>query len=245
MTKVFPVTKLSEDKITPQVLVCGDPQRATKISELLEDAQLVNEHREYRAYCGQFGGRDVMVCSHGIGAPGAAPCFEELIAGGAKTIIRVGTCGGLQPEIYSGDLVIAVGAVDATGYGRQSVPEGYPAVASPEVVLALQNVAQVKGISSQIGIVLTADNFYAGVTTPYTPNYQVMSEAQVQAVEMECSALFHVGNLRGAQTGSILAVDGNVLDTGETMESYKPHRDVVNTAVSNAIKIALHALIKI
>ena len=244
MTKVFPVTKLSEDKIAPLVLVCGDPQRATKISELLDNAELVNEHREYRAYKGQFGGHDVMVCSHGIGAPGAAPCFEELIAGGAKTILRVGTCGGLQPEIRSGDLVIAVGAVDATGYGRQSVPEGYPAVASPEVVFVLQNAAQAKEIPTQTGIVLTADNFYAGVTTPYTPDYQAMSEAQVQAVEMECSALFHVGNLRGANTGAILAVDGNVLETGETMESYKPHRDVVDTAVSNAIEIALHALTK-
>jgi len=243
MNKVFPVTRLTADVIVPLVIVCGDPQRAAKISERLDGSVLVGEHREYRAYLGQFGGKDVMVCSHGIGAPGAAAGFEELVAGGAETVLRVGTCGGLQPTIRAGDMVIAVGAVDYTGYGRQTVPEGYPAVASPDVVLALQNAAREKGIPVGAGIVLTADNFYAGVKTPYTADYQMMADAQVLAVEMECAALFHVGNLRGVRTGAILAVDGNVLATGETMESYQPHREVVETAVSNAIDIALQALV--
>ena len=240
MNKVFPVTKLNADDIAPLVIVCGDPQRATKISDRLVNPVLVGEHREYRAYRGQFGGKDVLVCSHGIGSPGAAAGFEELAAGGAEVIIRVGTCGGIQATIRSGDLVIAV---DSTGYGRQTVPEGYPAVANPGVVLAMQTAAREMDIPVQTGIVLTADNFYAGVKTPYTPDYQVMAAAQVQAVEMECAALFHVGNLRGVYTGAILAVDGNVLETGETMESYQPHREVVNTAVSHAIDIALKALV--
>lgn len=243
MSKLFPVTKLAADAIPARVIVCGDPQRATMISERLDNPVLVGEHREYRTYRGWFGDKDVLVFSHGIGAPGAAAGFEELVAGGAGVVLRVGTCGGLQPAIGSGDLVIVTGAVDYTGYGRQTVPEGYPAVASPDVVLALQAAARAKAVAVNSGIVLTSDNFYAGVKTPYTPDYQVMADAQVQAVEMECAALFHVGNLRGVRTGAILAVDGNVLQTGETMDGYQPHREVVNTAVSSAIDIALQAII--
>lgn len=242
MAKILPVTKLTPEVIAPLVVVCGDPQRATKIAERLEEAVLVGEHREYRAYRGTFAGKQVMVCSHGIGAPGAAPAFEELAAGGAKVIVRVGTCGGIQPSIQSGDLIVAVGAVDNTGYGRQTVPEGYPAVADPALVLSLRTASRQKNIPTQTGIVLTCDNFYAGVPTPYTPDYQVMSAAQVLAVEMECSALFHVGNLRGVRTAAVLAVDGNVLESGESIDTYQPHREVVDTAVSHAIDLALLAL---
>ncbi|MFW6183330.1 MAG: hypothetical protein ACOC8X_05995, partial [Chloroflexota bacterium] len=96
--------------------------------------------------------------------------------------------------------------------------------------------------SNHTGIVLTNDHFYGGVETPETPHYPTMIEANVLAVEMECAALFLVGSLRGVQTGAILAVDGNVGQTGESMEEYDPHRDVVAEAVSAEIEIALRAL---
>ncbi|MCB8946018.1 MAG: nucleoside phosphorylase [Ardenticatenaceae bacterium] len=241
-TKILPVTELRVGQVSPAVLVCGDPARATKITAYLEDAVLLNERREYRIYQGAFEGMAVTVCSHGIGAAGAAIAFEELIAAGAKRIVRVGTCGGIQPNIRSGDLVIATAAVQNTGYGRETVPEGYPAVADAEMVMALRRTAVSHNRAHYSGIVITRDNFYAGVNTINTPDYQVMSQANVLAVEMECAALFIVGSLRGAATAAILAVDGNVLAAGENMDTYDPHQQIVAEAVEAEIQIALEAL---
>lgn len=222
-------------------LVCGDPGRAARIAGLLDDASLLGEKREYRSYQGLFNGQPVTICSHGIGAPGAAIAFEELIAAGARRIIRVGTCGGMQPESQPGELVIATAAVDNTGYGRAVVPEGYPAVAGLDLTLALRTAAVENGRSYHTGIVLTSDNFYPGVPGPFMPDYKTVATAHVLAVEMECAALFIVGSLRDVQTAAILVVDGNVLQSGEDMETFNPDTSSVQTAVVDAARIALNA----
>jgi len=92
------------------------------------------------------------------------------------------------------------------------------------------------------GLVLTADGFYPGVETGRRPDYPLLSAANVVAVEMECAALFLVSSLRRVQAAAILAVDGNVLEKGESMEEYDPHRDVVAAAVAAEIEIALKTL---
>lgn len=238
----LPITGLVTGTVPPAALVCGDPDRTAQIAYALEDATLLSERREYRAYRGTFDGLPVVVCSHGVGAPGAAVAFEELIAAGARRIVRVGTCGGLQPDIVSGDLVVATAAVDRTGYGRLTVPDGYPAVADVHLTHALLAAAAAVEQPVYQGIVLSSDSFYQGVDTPHQAPYPVLSAAGVVAVEMECAALFIVGSLRGVQTAAILAVDGNVLGQRETMASYTPQREVVRLAVEAEIRIALRAL---
>jgi len=238
----LPLTGLVVGSVSLPVIVCGDPGRATEIARLLEDARLLTDQREYRAYQGSYGGLEVTVCSHGIGAPGAAIAFEELVEAGGRQIIRVGTCGSLQPNIETGHLVIATAAVQNSGYGRETVPEGYPPVADFELSLVLRKSAVDSGYPYHNGIVITRDNFYRGVETAHTPDYQVLSCAKVLAVEMECAALFIVGSLRDAQTAAILAVDGYLLEAEESMETYNPHREVVRAAVDAEIKIALNAL---
>lgn len=240
--EILPVTGLTVGSVSADVLVCGDPGRATKIAGYLTNSTLLSDRREYRIYKGLHGQMSITVCSHGIGAPGASIAFEELISAGAKRIIRIGTCGGLQDGIVSGHLVVVTAAVQNTGYGREMVPAGYPAVADPRLTIALQDAAEAKDYPHTSGVVLTRDAFYGGVGGRAVPNYAVMSEANVQAVEMECAALFIVGSLRAIRTASILAVDGNVLNSAETMDSYKPHQKIVATAVEAAIEIGLSAL---
>lgn len=242
MDQKLPLTGLVVGSVSPPVMVCGDPGRATKIARYLEDVEPLTDQREYRAYRGRYEGVEVTICSHGIGAPGAAIAFEELIVAGGRQIIRVGTCGSLQRDIDSGHLVIATAAVQNSGYGRETVPEGYPAVADIDLSLALRQSAVESGHPHQSGIVLTRDNFYAGVKSSQTPDYQILSSAKVLAVEMECAALFIVGTLRGAQTAAILAVDGDVLEANESMETYAPQTDVVAAAVDAEIRIALKTL---
>ncbi len=237
----LPHIGLEKGSIGPDVLVCGDPGRATRMAEQLDNAVLLADQREYRSYHGLYRDQPVTICSHGIGGPGAAIAFEELIAAGARRIIRVGTCGGLQPDIESGDLIVATAAVQHTGYGRMTAPEGYPAVADLDLTLALRETAvKVNGRSTRTGIVLTSDMFYPGV---FTPDYPTMSAANVMAVEMECAVLFLVGSLRGVQTAAILTADGNVLEHNETMDTYDPHRNVVQTAVITATTAALEAFV--
>lgn len=230
------------DTVPRFALVCGDPQRAKQVADHLTDVVLLTAQREYHAYRGTYQGVPVVVCSHGIGAPGAAIAFEELIAAGADYVIRVGTCGSLQSYIHTGHLIIATAAVQHTGYGRETAPEGYPAVADLDVTLALRKTAVQGTWPMHMGIVISRDNFYAGVRTHHTPHYKTLSVANVLAVEMECDALFLIGNLRRVHTGAILAVDGNVLDEGEDMNTYDPHSQRLRDAVEGGIQVALTAV---
>ena len=242
MPRELPITGLPVGEVTPAVIVCGDPARADRIAARLDGATLLSDRREYRAHRGAYDGRPLTVCSHGIGAPGAAIAFEELIAAGARQIVRVGTCGGLQPDLGPGDLVLAAAAVQNTGYGRETVPDGYPATADPALTLALAGVAAAAGQALRPGLVLSRDCFYPGVAAPAVPDYRVLSAARVLAVEMECAALFLVGSLRGVATAAILVVDGNVLASAESMESYQPGQAAVQAGVDAAIDCALRAL---
>ncbi|MBP6015682.1 MAG: nucleoside phosphorylase [Candidatus Promineofilum sp.] len=238
----LPSTGLPVGGVSSRVIVCGDPARADHIAQQLDGASLLSHKREYRAHGGTYHGTPVTVCSHGIGAPGAAIAFEELIVAGGRTIIRVGTCGGLQPDIQPGALIVATAAVQNTGYGRESVPDGYPAVADPALALALQRAATAGGHPVQAGIVLSRDGFYPGVAAAAHIDYRVMSQAHVLAVEMECAALFLVGSLREAKTAAILIADGNVLEQREAVESYQPDRQIVRATTDIAIICALEAL---
>lgn len=246
--ETLPVTGLPATGIAPSVIVCGDPARADQTATYLSSATLVSERREYRAHQGYFEDLPILVCSHGIGAPGAAIAFEELAAAGARRIVRVGTCGALRPGIMPGQLIIATAAVQHTGYGWETVPAGYPAVADLDLTLALrQAAAQQQAVAQQqlawnSGLVVSRDNFYRGVAVAGAPDYAVLAQAHVLAVEMECAALFIVGALRQVATAAILAVDGNLSQGQETIESYRPHQESVATAVATEIQIALRAL---
>ena len=242
MTNRLPHTNLNPGSIPTAVIVCGDPARATEIAGRLDEHELLAEQREYRTYIGKKNGSSLTVTSHGIGAPGAAIAFEELIAAGAKQIIRVGTCGSMQAHIKPGHLVIASAAVQQTGYGREVVPEGYPAVADAKLLLALMNAASQQSHPAHTGFVLTRDAFFNIIINPNTPDYDLLAQANVLAVEMECAALFLLGSLRGVQTAAILAANGSVVEEAEDMDVFVKYEAEAKTAVDAVIDIALQAL---
>ena len=86
-------------------------------------------------------GEKVSVTSTGIGGPSAAIAMEELVRCGADTFVRIGTCGGMQPEVKSGDIVIATGSIRMEGTSKEYAPIEYPAVANLEVTNALVQAA--------------------------------------------------------------------------------------------------------
>nr|WP_263327259.1 nucleoside phosphorylase [Neobacillus sp. Marseille-Q6967] len=239
MTKHLPNLKLTSDILPERVLVCGDPGRAKIIAELMDNPVQIAQNREYHSYSGSWNGKQVAVVSHGVGAPGAAVCFEELIMGGVQSMIRVGTAGSYQKEVKPGSLVVSTAAVSCDGLTKQIVPPGFPAVADRKVIEALANAAALRenDIPVNEGITLTLDAFYSGVLEfPH----QLYKKAGVVAVDMENSALFVIASLKGVQAGSILAIDGYA--DAELREEYNPHNELVSYAVDAGIKIALDAI---
>lgn len=104
--------------------------------------------------------------SHGIGGPGAAICFEELIMLGVTTIIRMGTCGSMKKDIRTGDLIVNMAACREDGHSQYIMPQGFPAVADPQITLALYEQAKTFGYKVHLGVALTSGLFYPGPAIP-------------------------------------------------------------------------------
>ena len=119
------------------IILPGDPGRCEKIAALFDDAHFVAQNREYTVYTGTLLGEKVSVCSTGIGGPSASIAMEELHNIGADTFIRVGTCGGIDLDVQSGDVVVATGAIRFEHTSREYAPIEYPAVADFDVTTAL------------------------------------------------------------------------------------------------------------
>lgn len=107
--------QVAKGEVGRYVILPGDPKRCAKIAKYFDDPVLIADSREYVTYTGTLDGVKVSVTSTGIGGPSAAIAMEELVMCGADTFIRVGTSGGMDIDVKSGDLVIANGAVRMEG----------------------------------------------------------------------------------------------------------------------------------
>jgi uridine phosphorylase len=240
---MLPILKVSAEELPKRALVVGDPARAERVAARLDGMRELGRNREYVTFRGAHRGIDLVVASHGVGAAGAAICFEELCRGGVRTIIRAGTAGGMQPEVVDGDLVIATAAVRNEGYTSHVVPLAFPAAASVDVTVALRATALGMGVKAVEGVVLTTAIFYShDVLGSDLASWQ---KAGVVAVEMECAALFVVAAQHRVRAGAILTIDGNPLrQIEEGTSGYDPYRNVVTDAVERMIEVALDALVK-
>ncbi len=205
------------------------------------------ENREYVTYTGELDGVKVSVTSTGIGGPSAAIAMEELIHCGADTFIRVGTSGGMQPEVKGGDVVIATGAVRFEGTTREYAPPEYPAVADFEVADALRRAAKNVGVTAHMGVVQCKDNFYEQHDPGSMPvayelknKWQAWIDCGVLASEMESAALFIVGQVRRVKVGTVLLVLANQTRRGMGLEDPEVYdtEKAVETAVE-AVRVLI------
>lgn len=198
------------------VILPGDPKRCAKIASHFDDARLVADRREFTTYTGYLAGEKVSVTSTGIGGPSAAIALEELARCGADTFIRVGTCGGMQPEVKSGDLVIATGAVRMEGTSREYAPIEFPAVADFGIAGALKDAAGRLGYPYHLGVVQCKDSFYGQHEPEKMPvsyelegKWQAWLQLGCLGSEMESAALFTAANYLKVRCGTILLAVGN------------------------------------
>ena len=188
------------------VLLPGDPARAHRIAEALEEARVIAENREYVVITGKTNGVAVSVCSTGIGGSSAAIALEELRNVGAEVFIRVGSAGGRRADIPIGSLVVVTAAYRGDGVSDEYLPLGFPAVADLDVNNALVQAAKDLGFGAFTGIGTTRSAYYAR----HPELNEQLRRAGVVAAEMEASTLFIVGTLRGAKVGCVVATDSNI-----------------------------------
>ena len=198
------------------VILPGDPKRSAKIARYFDSPVLVADNREYVTYTGTLDGEKVSVTSTGIGGPSAAIAMEELVRCGADTFLRVGTCGGMQPPVKSGDIVVATGAVRMEGTSKEYAPIEFPAVPDFGVTAALAEAAQRLGQPFHIGVVQCKDSFY-GQHSPETKpvgrelmdKWDAWVRLGCKASEMESAAVFVVADYLRVRAGTVLLVMAN------------------------------------
>ncbi|TFG09623.1 nucleoside phosphorylase [Candidatus Thorarchaeota archaeon] len=208
--RIQPHLRVGEGDVERVTLIAGNPDRVPKIAAEMKDAEEVARYRgfvTYRAYTP--GGIPVTISGTGIGTPSTHICIEELATLGAEVIIRIGSCGGIDPEVVTGDVVVPTGCIRDERTGLNYAPMEYPAVASPRWFQALRR---------EIGQLLPPDRIHTGVCWTSDVYYadrivdqlEIWTRARVKCVEMESSLVYVFASTHGLEAASILSCDGNL-----------------------------------
>lgn len=201
-------------EIAETVLVCGDPLRAKHIAEnYFEDVYCYSTVRNMLGYTGKYNGKRISVQGTGMGQPSLAIYLHELIAEyDVKTIIRVGTCGALSPNIKLGDIVIAQGASTDSSMNKM-IFSGQDYAPLPDIGLFLGsiNAAEKLGIDVHVGNVFSTDYFYFKNDPE---RWSKWIEHGMLCAEMESSLLFTLTASKGVKSCTILTVSDHII-TGE------------------------------
>jgi len=192
------------------VLLPGDPLRAKYIAETyFDDVVPRNTERGLLGFTGSWKGRPVSVQGTGMGCPGAAIVFDELIQLGCKKLIRVGTCGGLQTSHELGDLIVALTAVASDQTAMHMVGnEPHCPTASWSLLHEAVHLAKHSGTPIHIGPIVSTDLFY----NPDEGQYRRWSSRGVLGVEMEAAALFTLAAIKGVEAACLLTVSDMIID---------------------------------
>ena len=216
---------LGPGDLAEYILLPGDPDRTTRIAARFDAIELEHRHREFASVTGTYRGQRVSVVSTGIGTDNVEIVVAEILAITERpTFIRVGSCGGLQPEMDLGDLVITTGAVRLESTTSYFVHDGYPAVADYEAVVALIEAAERLGHRYHVGLTATAPGFFGAQGRPipqlpirYPDLAEDMARQRVMNFEMEASALLVLAALARCRAGVVCAVYAQ-RTTGEFVE---------------------------
>jgi purine-nucleoside phosphorylase len=220
------------------VLLPGDPLRANWIAETFFDApRLVNSVRNCLGYTGTWKGKPVSVQASGMGQPSLAIYVHELInTYGARTLIRVGTCGGLNAKVKVRDLVLAQGASTDSSIVRDRFgPFNYAPLADFGLLRAAAEKAEAAGMRFHAGNMLSSDIFYHA---DGFAGYDKLPAHGVLGVEMEAAALYTLAARFGVRALTICTMT-DCLITHEEIDAEQRQtslRDMVTLALDVAIE---------
>ena len=214
--------------IAPSILLPGDPLRAKFIAEtLLEEPTCFNEVRGMLGFTGTYRGKKVSVMGTGMGIPSHSIYVHELIAEyDVNTLIRVGTCGALQPDLEIGDVVLAMSASTDSHVNRLRFDGmDFAPTASFELLLKAHEVAKAGSVEVRAGNIVSSDTFYHDDPE----SWKRWAAFGVLAVEMETAGLYTLAAKFNVDALSILTVTDN-LTTQERVSSEQRERGFTRTA---------------
>lgn len=221
-------------EIAETVLMPGDPYRAKWAAEtFLTDAVCINQVRGMLGYTGHWNGHRVTIQGSGMGMPSLSIYANELIRDyGAKTLIRIGSCGAMQPSVNIRDVIIAMTATTLSTPSQSILRElNYAPVANYELLSAAVNVARNRDVGLHVGGIYSSDTFY-----DERPDLnEQMQRHGVLAVEMEAAELYTLANRYGCRALAILTVSDHLL-TEEALPSDQRER-----SFGDMVEIALEA----
>jgi len=204
-----PHIEAKKGQVAPTVIMPGDPLRARFIAEnFFTDAEQFNGVRGMLGYTGLYKGTRLSVMGSGMGIPSMGIYAHELFAQyDVERIIRVGTAGGIAPDLQLRDVVIAMGACTNSAFMRQyGLPGDFAPIASFALLDAAVNAVKCAGMACKVGNVLTSDTFY-------DDNADAMAawlKMGVLAVEMEAAGLYATAARLGKQALAILTISDMV-----------------------------------
>lgn len=223
-------------------LLPGDPKRLDRIKPFLENPRELAYNREFRSLAGSYKGVPVLAVSTGIGGASAGIAVEELHNIGVDTMIRIGSCGALQPKVKLGDLILVSGAVRDDGASKTYMDAIYPAVPDFDLLSACVRAADARGYAYHVGIARSHDSFYTDGQDAISACW---AKRGVLGCDMETAALFVIGALRGVRTAAIL---NNVVacgeDTAASIGDYASGESLTMLGEEHEILTALDALVE-
>jgi DeoD family purine-nucleoside phosphorylase len=198
MTEPTPIHLKPQTELAERVLLPGDPQRALAVAqEVLDSPRMFNHHRGLWGYSGMAADGELLtVQATGMGGPSAAIVVQELIMLGARSFIRIGTCGALDPALEIGQIVVAERALSDDGASAALGVDGW---VGPDPALTKALGEATAGPS--VGVVST-DLFYD--RRPDVP--AGWRERGASVVEMEAAALFKLASLHDLAAACVLGV---------------------------------------
>ena len=222
------------DEIAETVLLPGDPMRAKWAAEqFLTSPRLVNKVRGMFGYTGTFNGNHVTIQGSGMGMPSLSIYANELIRDyNAQTLIRIGSCGGMQPNIDIRDIILAQTTTYVTTPSSTVMKEvSFSPCADFELLKNAHSFAESKGFTTHVGNIYSSDTFY---DERADLNEQMVRHG-VLAVEMEAAELYTLAARFKRKALAILTVSDH-LQTGEALPS-----DEREKTFAQMIEVALAA----
>ena len=220
--------------IAETVLMPGDPYRAKWAAEtFLEAPKLVNEVRGMLGFTGTYKGAPVTIHGSGMGMPSLSIYANELIRDyGAKTLIRIGSCGGMQPHVKLRDIIIAMTASSLSTPSSGLFKEfNFAPCADYDLLSAAVSEAQGKDVGLHVGGIYSSDVFY-----DERPDLnEQMVRHGILGVEMEAAELYNLAARYGVRALAVLTVSDH-LQTGEALPS-----DQREKSFGDMVEIALNA----
>jgi len=222
--------------IAPAILLPGDPMRAKFIAEtFLANPVCYNQVRGMLGYTGTYRGKPVSVQGSGMGQPSLSIYVTELMTMyDVRTLIRVGSCGAMQPELKLRDILIAQAASTDSSMNRLRFHGmDYAPVADFPLLMKAWNIAGDKKIPVTVGNILSSDVFYSDDPD----SWKLWAEYGVLAAEMETSALYTLAAKYKCRALSILTVSDSIVMKQETTseEREKTFREMIEIALEAAI----------